>query len=60
MGLPILKTKERTTFGKTNTKKIRYQKLTPAVIYGLDKENRHVTFDPRDIERLFRNEKKWS
>jgi len=57
MGLPTLKTKERLTFGKSNTKKIRYEKKTPAVIYGLNKKNRHVTFDPRDIERLFRNEK---
>jgi large subunit ribosomal protein L25 len=56
MGLPTLKTKERTTFGKSSTKKLRYQGLIPAVIYGEDKEAIHVVFELRDIQHLFRTE----
>lgn len=58
MGLPTLKTKERTHFGKSSAKKLRCQGLTPAVVYGEKKDPVHVILNPRDIERLFRNEEK--
>ena len=58
MGLPILKTQQRLKFGKSSSKKIRASGLVPAVIYGEKQDPVHISFDPRDIQRLFRNEKK--
>lgn len=58
MGLPILKSKQRESLGKSSTKKIRLEKLTPGVIYGMNQENRHVVIDSRDLDRIFRSEKK--